>query len=275
MRRGWKHYGAGSVSKNPYYAEINDRIAVQSSRVQLAKWLGGFFLILGFGGIVFFHPTLRIRAVQITGVETVFVPQIQEAVTNILQQYRLKIFPNNHYLFYPEALLRNTIIQTIYAENISIKPQWGGVLAIDIQSYPTALFWKVGDTYYAINHQGFITEQIPKIDTIQDAVIIEDSGRSPQIGTLITTTEVVNWVLEANTAIKTHLNQSIQGVYLSLNHPEIVQIQIKQLLITLNREDPAEAQILRLKIFLGSKPPIMIDEKHTIDLRFKEKIYYR
>ncbi len=273
MRRGWKHYGPAAVSKNPYFSEMNDRITKQTNRVRFAQWLLGIFGVLGVGGVIMLHPALRMHTITITGVDAVFVPQIESSVSQILQQHRFKLLPNNHYLFYPEALLQNSIAQTIYAEHITIRPQWGGILTIAIQAYPTALFWKAGDRYFAINHQGIITEQIPKISNPNEAVVIEDSARETHVGQSIIESKTVDWLILANTVIKNDLNQIIDRVYLSLNHPEIIQIQMKQLVVTLNSQDDVEAQILRLKIFLGSKPSI-VDEKHTIDLRFKEKIYY-
>lgn len=274
MRRGWKHYGQSAVSKNPYFSEINDRVATQYSRTRYAQWLGGSFVVIGFLLALFFHPAFRIHTVRIEGIDPIFIPEIQNSVQQILNSHRYKIIPNNHYLFYPATILHNTIAQVLYAKQISINPQWGRVLAITIIPYPTVLFWKAGDAFYAINHQGIITEQIPKIEHINESIIIEDSAREVHIGQSIMNPEMVEWIIQADTAVHAQLNQNIKYVFLSLNHPEIVQIQLKQLSLTFDINNPVEAQILRLKIFLGSKPSIL-NEKHAIDLRFKEKIYYQ
>ncbi len=274
MRRGWKHYGQSAVSKNPYFSEINDRVAAQYSRTRYAQWLGGSFIVVGLMLGLFLHPAFRISTVSIRGIDPVFIPEIQKSIEQILNSHQYTIIPNNHYLFYPSTIIHNTIAQVIYAKQILINPQWGRVLAIDITPYPMVLFWKSGDALYAINHQGIITEQIPKIEQLTDAIIIEDSAREVRIGQSIMSSQIVEWITQADSIVHAQLNQNIQYVFLSLNHPQIVQIQLKQLSLTFDINDPVEAQILRLKIFLGSKPSIL-NEKHSIDLRFKEKIYYQ
>ncbi len=270
--RGWKHFGSERVVENPYYHDIRSAVAQQSVRQRVAGYLLGGFGTITLMLIIFFHPILRIRSLSVSGAQRSFIPQVQQSVETILSKKQWGIVPNNHYFFYPKTEIEQAIQTIVYAQDINVSPQWGGILSIQITPYPITLYWHSQGQYYTVNKLGIITEQIPKIE--QASVIVEDIGRAVAIGKQIISADQVDWILGLVGGLNTSMSVQPDRLILSTTDPTIVQMNLYELQITFDMQQPVGPQILRFKVFLDSKPQSFRQERHFIDLRFKEKIYY-
>ena len=171
--------------------------------------------------------------------------------------------------------IEKALDQVIVTKKLTLHPEWGGRLRIHVEEYPTVFLWKQRDQYFAINRHGTITEQIPNDTALQSQVtILEDLGRTISVGQSIFNETQRNWFIDLFTQIDDILHQYAKSAVLSSTSAQIVQILIQRATVTFTTEEPAQPQILRLKVLIDSKPSLLT-EPRAIDLRFGEKIYYQ
>ncbi|MBI5135319.1 hypothetical protein HZA86_03765 [Candidatus Uhrbacteria bacterium] len=271
-RRGWRHFGPERVIENPYYRDIRSAVREQTVRQRVAMGLLFVCVVVTVILILLFQPALQIRSVTIDGTQRSFVEPVRAAVTQTLSQKRWGIIPNSHYLFYPRTQIEQQIQSIVYAQDVRIVPQWRGKLQITITPYPITLYWQSKGNYFSVNRKGYITEQIPKIE--EWGTIVEDVGREAAIGTQIIQTGQVDQILEITDGLKKAFALQPGYVFLSSTDPDVIQVKLNDVLITFDMQSNVQAQILRFKIFVDSKGVGLLKERHFVDLRFKEKIYY-
>jgi len=276
-QRGWKHFGTKSLPQNTYHSKERAITQKHVDRSWKARLLAGIFVSVGAMLTLLYHPFFSIQTVMIEGVESIPSATIKTVVERTLHGKQLSIIPRNNIFFLERSAIRAAVEEFLIPETITITPQWGKVLSIRITEYPIVVYWKEGSNKYSMNEKGFITEQIPNTYSIpkEGVIIIEDAARTVRIGSQILNSEQVVWLLRVTKLLKDQLNILPVAVIVSQTHSEIVQMRLERLDLTLTFNDTPEAQILRLKVLTDSKPALLTDTtRHTIDLRFGEKVYY-
>jgi len=279
-QRGWKHYGTRSLPENTYYRQERQDTKDQTQRSTLAHALIGVFTLVGLMISVLYNPFFFIKTVRVTGVESLPPEVIEKNISTQLEGYRFGVVPRKNIFFIDRKKIEDSVKQFLIPQELSITAQWGNVLEVKIHEYPIVLYWRDGGTIYSMNELGYITEQIPNTHSIsQGGVIVEDSGRSVSIGKQILHPNQVQWLLAISEAVKQHIQIPIAKIIVSQTHPAIVDLTLNDTIdVVATIDDPPEPQILRLKALMDTKPSLMPanqKQRHTIDLRFGEKIYYK
>ena len=279
-QRGWKHYGTRSLPENTYYRQARQETQQHSQRSTFAHALIGVFALSGLVISVLYNPFFFIKAVRVTGVESLPPEIIEKNISAQLEGYRFGVVPRKNIFFIDRKKIEGGVKQFVIPEELTITAQWGNVLEVKIHEYPIVVYWRDGGTIYSMNELGYITEQIPNTHTVsQGSVTVEDSGRAVGIGKQILNPNQVQWLLAISEAVKRHIQIPITKIVVSQTHPSIVDLTLNNTIdVVATVDDPPEPQILRLKALMDSKPsfiPANQKQRHTIDLRFGEKIYYK
>ncbi len=275
-QRGWKHFGVKTLPENTYYKAERDTTVEHADRSKKARILAVMFTVLAVTLTLIYHPFFSIQTISITGVSSIPVETIREAVEQTLVGNQWHVIPKNNIFFVNHTHINQAIEHYIIPKSTTITPEWGKILSVQIVEYPVVLYWKQGNERYSINERGVITEQIPKTYTIRtDAVVIEDAGRTITIGSPIITNQQIQWLLNTSKLLRDQLQFVPKSVIVSNTHPDIVEIYFDHLKLILTFDDTPQAQISRFKVLVDSKPTLMTDTvRHSIDLRFGEKVYY-
>lgn len=279
-QRGWKHFGARSLPENIYYRQERQQTHEHSLRSTFARVLVGFFVISGLIISVLYNPLFFVKTVRVEGVTSLPSEMLEKNIFTQLEGNRFGVVPKKNIFFIERKKIEEKIKEFVIPKELLITAEWGNVLEVKIQEYPIVLYWRESATMYSMNELGYITEQIPNTHKISpESITVEDSARSVGIGKQILTANQVRWLLNASGAIKKHIQMPITKIIVSQTHPSIVNLTLNGTIdIVATIDDSPEPQILRFKALRDSKPsliPANQKQRHTIDLRFGEKIYYK
>ena len=275
-QRGWKHFGTRSLPKNTYYQKERAESKEYVGRTWPARVIASVFGVIAVALTLLYNPFFSLQTVSINGVHSVPPETIRTRVAETLNGRRWYIVPRNNIFFLDRGAIRSAIQEFLIPESIAITPEWGNILSIQINEFPVVLYWKEGNNRYSINQHGFITEQIPNSYIVPlGSVIVEDAGRTMTIGGQVMDVQQVRWVLDSAKLLKDQFHLQPVSVVVSRTVPDIVEIRLEYITLTMTYNDTPQAQISRLKVLVDTKPALLTDKaRHTIDLRFGEKVYY-
>ncbi len=245
--------------------------------------------IIGLGVIFFFHPYFSISAIEIKGAEKISPAEISNSVNQTLNKKRFWIFSGRNLFWANLDGMAKEINQKYVLSDLTLKTHWPDSLIIMLkekqavllaQNSVTPLNGEPKNTYFLVDKEGRIIQQIPETDINQPSYLglllvefqkpeikINDETISPA------TVEFLNY-LQQKIPEKTKI--TLRSAVLADEEGRVVHLTASEgWKIFFDRQNDWEKQIQVLTIFLRDKIKNDRSHLHYIDVRYENRSYYQ
>lgn len=247
-----------------------------------------FLMMLAAGGLfyfIFYHPYFTIKKIEISGLEKISEPEIKDIIDSQINSRRLLIFKQNNIFIFDEDLIKNEINKKYALDFLGVEKKLPRDLKFEIKEKTPVVIWKTADRYYFVDKEGTIIREIPEGE-IQNqpinqpdarlAVVFDENNASVTIKEVVLTKETVRAIAELQSNLFGIAGLSISN-FRTIKHNDST---IKSLTnegwdIYFSATNDLNAQIEKLKLFLGEKKSEERQNLEYVDLRFPERVYYK
>lgn len=270
--------------ENPYFNDRRaDRISSSPIKNLLAKlpprfWLWFFIFLVLIGGtawLLFFSNVFIIKNIEVRGASLIPSSSLERMAYDRLERRRAFVFSEEKLAVFHSDGLSKDIQDRYPLNNLRIIKRLPSTIIISLEEKSAAAVWFEGDVYYQVDSEGWLLafaegsiEGYPTIFNIGSPKI---NGKRVE-GMEKTIAFARDFMPEFSLRFS-----SIALKQLSIDNDinTIKFVPKKGAMIFFSTDDSLRAQLDRLGILLNSELKDRYEKLHYIDLRFKDKIYYK
>jgi len=254
------------------------------------SWLSKFILFLviiaagAFFYFIFYSSYFSIKNIKISGLEKINESEIRDIINAQINSRRIFIFKQSNIFIFDEILIKNKIDSKYALNFLKVEKGLPGNLNFEIQEKTPIIIWKTGDKYYFVDKDGIIIREIlegESWDSETDrpeskmAVVFDENNENVAIKETILTVETVQAVAKLQNILFGITGLSISN-FRTTKHGEAIKGLTNEGWETyFSATNDLNAQIEKLKLFLGEKKPEDRQSLEYVDLRFPDRIYYK
>ncbi len=255
------------------------------------SWRSKLVLFLGIVAagclfyFIFYSSYFTIKNIKISGLQKINESEIRDIINSQINSRKILIFKQNNIFIFDENSIKNKIDSKYALDFLKVEKGLPGNLSFEIQEKTPIIIWKTGDKYYFVDKDGVIIREIPEGESWNNgsnqpgskmAVVFDENNEPTTIKETILTSETVKTIAElqnnlfgvtglliSNFRTTKHSNSTIKS--LTNEGWEIYFSTINDL----------NAQVEKLKLFLGEKKPEDRQSLEYVDLRFPDRVYYK
>lgn len=254
------------------------------------SWLSKFILFLviiaagGFFYFIFYSSYFSIKNIKISGLEKINESEIRDIINAQINSRRIFIFKQSNIFIFDENLIKNKIDGKYALNFLKVEKGLPGNLNFEIQEKTPIIIWKTGDKYYSVDKDGIIIREIPEgesqnneIDQPESkmAVVFDENNEDVTIKETVLTIEAVQAVVKSQNSLFGMTGLSISNFRTTKRGETIKGLTNEGWETYFSATSDLNAQIEKLKSFLGEKKPEDRQNLEYVDLRFPDRIYYK
>lgn len=272
-------------SGNPYFRSRSaDRLAYSrvnttASRLSFKSWLliiGSVVLLGGIVWLAFISPYLTISTVVITGTGDSKARELEKIVWQQTEERRWWVIPQNHLLAFDRTAAKKRVEEVYILADLKFKKKLLHTLHVQVTEKPPALVWFENDSYYVIDQEGWVLEQVTAPSSTVPVVYnnaapsVIDRHLDDQSSVLIKPAVELNNLLHGQFAY-------LKAKQITVNQEKATLVVVLQggQLIYVATDQSLTAQFDKLDTLVKTQLKNHLTGVDYIDLRFGDKIYYK
>lgn len=252
------YYQGPKIKKNFYKSLL---------RGYLLKFLT-LFLIIGAIYIIFFSPIFKIQNIIIEGNQEIKQDQIQEITDKIIKNS----FLGNNLMFIPTEKIQKEIDNIFLIKKAEILKRWPNQLIIKIEERTPALIWVTKEKYF-VDYDGFVIKKVDK--EINLPIVIDKKEIEIFEGQKIVSQNFVQFIKELYKNLPLKTSYTIDSILIEEVTFDIEVRTQQGIVLYFTTENPLEIQLNRLKDSLNEIEKRGDRVVYYIDLRLKDKVFYK
>ncbi len=226
---------------------------------------------------LFFSPFFKIKKIIIAGSDRAGeIAKVEKITQDFLSHNRFLVLSQKNIFILSKSGLREVINNNFDLEDINIETKLPHVLKIEIKAKTPVLIWQEGDKYFTVYNDGIIKNKIDSISQYELPIVNRGTTSEIIIGQQYLLPSQVDYVQKLFSLFDFYFkNLHIQKFEIAgLRSREVKLLTSKGWYMLFNLDlDPRES-LKTAKAVLDQK----IKNKnnlHYIDLRIRDKIYYK
>jgi len=271
--------------KNPFFRKKS------KIKIKLFKFPGGgklFFILLLLIIFLFvwffcFSKFFNIKNVEIRGLSKISNREIEDIVSEQINNKRLFILPQKNLFLFNKKLLKNSLNSKYCFSNLVIDKKLPNSLFIDVKEKSYTYIFNYDEKYYYIDSEGYIINEVNPLDiTEKKYPLISYQGKSSIISYNNMKYDKVEIDDEYFIYIKNlfdeflPLKDLISERFIIDDEINTVKVLIQGgPMIYFNINEDVNKQIKKLLVTKNEKLKDEFNKKDYIDLRYGDMIYYR
>lgn len=235
--------------------------------ILLAILIGGIY-------IIFLTPFFRIETIIVQGNQQVSFQEIEERTNSV---FKKALFPH-HFLFISSENIKKAVEEIFFIKEVKVKKGWPNKIVLEIKERKPALIWQTEDPSLNKKEKYFIDEEgivLKKASDLNLPLVIDKKKVPVEEGKKIVTSLFVNFVKDLYKNLPLKTSYTIKTLFIE----EVtfdVEVQTEQgIFIIFSTNHSLEKQIERLEIALDEIKKRNDKISEYIDLRLKDKIFYK
>lgn len=269
---------------NPYFRSRSaDRVALSrvknsAARIPFRIWVYLILFVLtmlAVGWLVCLSPFLTIKYIDISEANEGRIQAIERFAWEQTEQSRFWFFSQSHLLLFNSEMFKKRLSEDYVFNDVRIQKKLPNTIKITVAEKNPVATWFEGDVYYVIDSEGWILDSVegPK----EGLVAINNNGQ-PKLNNK--RLEGQEGLIKASLELKTSLDSNFSYLNLSqivITHERnTVSLVLKEgVIIYFTIEEPIAVQLDRLDILIKGQLASQLSRISYIDLRFRDRVYYK
>lgn len=281
--------------KNPFYPnkKVGSPLPKKDFKIRFPKFIY-LIIVVAFLFVFSYVDIFQIDNVEVSGTERINPDEIENLIYNQTDARRYVVFGQGSIFFFSKRQARQIIEDNFLLDKVKIKKSYFKTIKVEVTEKQSGLGWISGDTQHYLDLEGlalreielgggFVVEQSGEnTDVIRSElssgdfpVIYDKSNGEVLIGQLVTTKELVNFVLSLFDELSVVADFEI-------SHFTIERPFSREVTLVTKEDWEARFKIDEDPIIQGGILVSVLQQKirdrsnlEYVDLRFGEKVFYK
>lgn len=277
IRKDYQH----KVLNNPFFrARQKKKMRNNKASLKLYLYLLAIFIILGLLIYFFaFSSFLRIKNINIEGLERTQADSLNELIHNQTTKKRFLVFPENNLIFFNAEDLRQQLNQGFRFEEVNIFKKFPKTLRLEIKERSLAFIWRQQAANIFSDSQGcLIKEAFVSEEALSQYPILESELEIEYLGAndcLDLEQYYFDALIDLFKLLLDHQDLAPARFILSNERNSLIMDLVNGPNIIFNTKDDLLKQVNKLIIIRQEQSDEEFLKLEYIDLRFGDLIYFK
>jgi len=269
---------------NPYFRSRSvDRVTLSrvknsAARIPFRIWAYLILFVLtmlALGWLVCLSPFLTIKYVDISEANEGRIQTIERLAWEQTEQSRLWFFSQSHLLLFDSEMFKKRLSEEYVFNEVRIQKKLPNTIKIIVTEKNPVATWFESDMYYVIDSEGWVVDSA--IGPLEGLVAINNNGQ-PKLNNK--RLEGQEGLIKASLELKASLDSNFSYLNVAqivITHERnTISLVLKEgVIIYFTIEEPISVQLERLDILVKGQLASKLSRISYIDLRFRDRVYYK